>query len=465
MTEPQLEELSKEELISRILAERNYHQQRNEDLLNVIQDINWDGRVGDKRQMPHPDDMYHALFEAVSGLKDKAGEVVRELTDLTNNLEMKIAEKIIDRIDRESNLRAVLDNLNAAVFMVDTKYRLVEFNEVFTKEVCSRHHFEPQPGQVFLDMIDDHHESDQWQERIDKTLEGKQGIYIDQSLQGDDTHVYEIKTYPIIESGKVRGVIIFISDITHIQKSELKLIEKNRDLDRINKELDNFVYRISHDLRAPLTSIMGLINLIKLEQDQDKLSSYIDLQEKSVMKLDHFIKDIINLSRNTRIAVSVEEIHYNELLTDIFARFDQHPTGSKIEKRVFIDGHVPFYSDKQRLEVMLTSLVSNGIKFYDSHQSNPYVHVYITAGPEESIIEVRDNGIGIAAEYLNKIYSMFFRAAKDNPGSGLGLYIVKEIINKVKGQISVRSKLREGTTFTVRIPNLVKRYEAAPKVY
>jgi signal transduction histidine kinase len=210
---------------------------------------------------------------------------------------------------------------------------------------------------------------------------------------------------------------------------------------------------------------MGLINLIKLEQDEEKLRSYIDLQEKSVTKLDHFIKDIINLSRNTRIAVSVEEIDYNELLEGIFARFDQHPSGEGITKRLFIDGDVPFYSDRQRIEVMLTNLVSNSIKFYNSHQDDPYVHVYITCGPEESVIEVRDNGIGIAAEYLNKIYSMFFRAAKDNPGSGLGLYIVKEIISKIKGQISVRSKLREGTTFTLKIPNLVKRYEATPKIF
>lgn len=455
----QLNAMSKADLIALLQHERTTHHKRILDLYRAVESDDGISAGNETIDNFTPTDPYAALCSALDRLKEVAAQ---RAVDSGQN--RNVADEIMETVDKDSNMRAVLDHLLSSVFIVDTSCRLVDFNDNFANRICARFNYKPNIGDLFPDAIDNEEECVRWKARLDKTLEGKQGNYVDQMIFGEKSRVFEIRSFPIIGAGKITGALVLIGDITHLQDSELQLIEKNRDLDRLNKEMDNFVYRISHDLRAPLTSIMGLINLIKLESDPEKLSKYIDLQEKSVKKLDRFIKDTINISRNTRLAISVEHIDYKELLHEVFDQFEQSDSGKGVEKKLIIEENVPFYSDRQRMLVMLGNLISNGIKFRDSHQPTPYVHVYITTNEKEATIEVRDNGIGIASEYLNKIYSMFFRASKDDPGSGLGLYIVNEIVNKLKGQISVRSKLREGTTFTLKIPNLIKRYEAVPRL-
>lgn len=461
-TMSKLTKMSKNELIDLILTSKKTQKSRISELHRLVSNMDWNEDSNDTRVNIKESDPYFKLSLALSQLRHKANKMVSEMTDLNKNLEFRVAERIVELIEKELNLRAILDNSTDATCLINIHYELIDYNITFSKEINKRFGISPKIKANFLDMFSSENDRDDWRDRLEKALDGKPGIYIDQYLREEDMKVYEVKTFPINGAGAVRGVAIFIKDITHIQRSELKFIEKNRELDRINKELDNFVYRVSHDLRAPITSIMGLINLIKLEDDPSKLSNYINLQEKSVKKLDHFIKDIINLSRNTRLGITVERINFNELVPEIFNELDDG-TGA-VEKRLTVNEVVPLYSDRQRIHTLLTNLVSNSIKFYNNHQETPYVHVNLISDEDSVTLEVKDNGIGIPPEYLNKIYTMFFRAAKDNPGSGLGLYIVKETINKLQGTVTARSKLREGTTFSMKIPNLIKRYEAAPKL-
>ncbi len=461
-TKSKLTKMSKDELIDLVLTSKKMQKSRISELHRLVSNMDWNEDSHDTHVNIKESDPYFKLSIALSQLRHKANKMVSEMTDLNKNLEFRVAERIVELIEKELNLRAILDNSTDATCLINIHYELIDYNITFSKEINKRFGITPDIKANFLDMFSSENDRDDWRDRLEKALDGKPGIYIDQYLREEDMKVYEVKTFPINGAGAVRGVAIFIKDITHIQRSELKFIEKNRELDRINKELDNFVYRVSHDLRAPITSIMGLINLIKLENDPSKLSNYINLQEKSVKKLDHFIKDIINLSRNTRLGITVERINFNQLVQEIFTELDDG-TGA-VEKRLTVNEVVPLYSDRQRIHTILTNLVSNSIKFYNNHQETPYVHVNLISDEDSVTLEVKDNGIGIPPEYLNKIYTMFFRAAKDNPGSGLGLYIVKETINKLKGTVNARSKLREGTTFSMKIPNLIKRYEAAPKL-
>ena len=316
-------------------------------------------------------------------------------------------------------------------------------------------------NQSILKYIVDENERMEWKRRFDRALQGKPGIFIDQVIGKEQETVFEIKTFPIREGGNVKGVSVFVNDITDIKRAELKLVEKNRDLEKVNKELDSFVYRVSHDLRAPLTSILGLINLIKLEEDREKLKSYFDMQEKSVKKLDRFIKDIINLSRNSRLSLAVERIDFNKLVGEIFEAQNYYNNNFEIAKRLVVEGNEPFYSDNQRISIILSNLISNGIKYANSSRKDAFVHIDVLVASDKCIITVSDNGIGIASEYVNKIFGMFFRASQDDNGSGIGLYIVKETIEKLSGTVRVKSKLREGTSFMVTLPNLKERFKAS----
>ena len=230
--------------------------------------------------------------------------------------------------------------------------------------------------------------------------------------------------------------------------------ERNEELKQLNNELDVFVYRTSHDLRAPISSVIGLINIMRAEKETSQFSTYLDLQEKSLLKLDNFIQDILNYSRNSRLQVTPEPVDFHQLLTDVFAMHSYLPNLTHIEKRTAIHQTEPFATDVKRLTIILNNLISNAIRYANLHQPHPYISTTVNVSASLAQITVEDNGIGIAAEHLDNVFDMFYRATSETKGSGLGLFIVKETVQKLKGTIQVRSQVREGTTFVLTVPNL-----------
>lgn len=449
-----LSNLSKDELISLVLDMEKRHNERTLQILNAVGKISWDAAFKPVSIRVQDNDPYFDLINVINLIQHDVYDIISELVDLNQNLELKVAERIVDIIDKESNLRSILDNADSETWLVNSRYELIDFNHLFYQSFVNRNAATPEINKNILDLMPDEEERDKWRLRYDAALRGRCGIYIDEVNDKGTLKIQEVKTSPIKEVGKIKGVSIFVKDITDLKKSELKLIQKNRDLEKVNSELDSFVYRVSHDLRAPLTSILGLINLLKIEKDSEKLAYYISLQEKSVKKLDDFIQDIINLSRNSRQEIAVEKIDFDALVKYIIEgqHFSQH--ADVIEKRVSIEIKSDFYTDKKRLGIVLNNLVSNGIKYCNARHEEPYIEIKVNADDEKAVIEVKDNGIGIADDHINKIFTMFYRANHDNSGSGLGLYIVKETVDKLYGSISVKSQLRQGSTFKVTLPNL-----------
>jgi len=176
---------------------------------------------------------------------------------------------------------------------------------------------------------------------------------------------------------------------------------------------------------------------------------------KSIKKLDSFIADILNYSRNSRLDVKCETINFKELLRDISKELEyMDGVNSKlvIDNTVFEQG--TFYSDNNRLRIVLSNLISNSIRYKDSGKENPFVTISVTANAHFAKIVVEDNGIGIKKEQHDKVFNMFYRVSEQSVGSGLGLYIVKETIEKLSGEISIDSKPGVGTKIYVQIPNL-----------
>jgi signal transduction histidine kinase len=240
--------------------------------------------------------------------------------------------------------------------------------------------------------------------------------------------------------------------------AELTLRNQNEELVKINQELDSFVYSVSHNLRAPLMSVLGLLRLASIEIERTEhetkvLLSYFSMMEHSIHKLDETLKEILDYSRNARSAIKTEKVDLNNLLQEGFDRLKYHEGSDQIEKIIDFKSEVPFYSDMYRLTVVLHNLISNAIKYRDSHKSNQFIKVKVEINSAMARIEFCDNGIGIPAELLHKIYDMFFRATEKSEGAGLGLYIVKETVDKLGGRITVNSKYGLGTTFLLEIPN------------
>ena len=225
----------------------------------------------------------------------------------------------------------------------------------------------------------------------------------------------------------------------------------NSKLRKANIELDNFVYSVSHDLRAPIASVLGLVNLAKKEDDVGIMKKYLSMVAESAERQDAFIKDILDLSRNARLEVDKEDIEFEQMINDIFEQL-KYSSGEKlITKDIEINQKVPFSSDKKRLKVIFNNLISNAIRYSND---NAYIKIEILVDGYTAKININDNGKGIPEKHLENVFKMFYRATDDNAGSGLGLYIVKETIDKLRGNITLHSEEAKGTTVSLEIPNL-----------
>ncbi len=235
--------------------------------------------------------------------------------------------------------------------------------------------------------------------------------------------------------------------------SRASLQERYNEVKLLNEALDHFAYSVSHDLRSPIASVLGLINLIKLEENIANIKIYSDMQEKSMNKLDAYIKKILEYSTITRAKDKIEEINFEDTANEIFEFHNLAISSRQIKKIIVCHAHSPFYGDKNKVGIILNNIIDNSIWFYDPIEENPFISIFISVTNEKSMIEIKDNGIGIEEKHLTKIFDMFYRGTERTKGSGLGLYIAKEAIDKMNGNVDVSSVPNAGTQIIIHLPN------------
>ena len=238
-------------------------------------------------------------------------------------------------------------------------------------------------------------------------------------------------------------------------ESERALRQRNEQLSKVNREIDSFVYSVSHNLRSPLSSVLGLVNIARHEFDRGSadIPKYLGLIEKSIRKLDDTIKEILEYSQNDRADVRIETIDLKALIDDCLGRLQYISGYDQMIKQINMVGSDPFYSDRFRVSIILINLFSNSIKYCDEHKEHNLLRIKASITSEKTTIEVTDNGIGISISRLPLIFNMFYRGTERSDGAGLGLYIVKEVVEKLGGTIAVESQPDLLTTFTVTLPN------------
>ena len=247
-----------------------------------------------------------------------------------------------------------------------------------------------------------------------------------------------------------------IQDIT-----ERKIIEE--ELKTRNDELTNFVYKVSHDLRSPLLSISGLINLLKSSPPEDDKKKYMTLIEGRVKRLDTFIMDILTHSKNLYTDIYIEKIDFQSIINNAFKELSYLENAPKIQTQI----NVPkkeFYSDRQRLVDIFRNLISNSIQYIHPSKKINFIHIDVSISDRYASIVIEDNGLGIEKSVIPKIFTMFYRGIEISNGSGIGLYIVKQTVEKLGGNISVESVVSEGSKFFVTLPNLVEKKGASVKI-
>lgn len=365
----------------------------------------------------------------------------------------KIEESQRILLKSEANLRSILDNSNVAYTMLDTEMRIVSFNQLAYSGTLKMQGLHLEAGREFKNYVPSDRQI-MLETEYKEVLAGKPSSDTITFLHQGKEHIYSINRYPVYANdNSIIGVLLAMENITDRIEAERLLEQQNIELRKTNEELDRFVYSASHDLRAPLISVLGLLNLARAEKSENVLVPLYDMMEGSINKLDRFIHDIVNYSRNTRLDIIPEKLEFKTLVNGCIDQLRYLEGARFITITDEVTGDAPFYTDKARVTVLLNNLLSNAIKYHNVSRPGAYIKFKAHQTNEKCIITVSDNGNGIQVGSIDKIFEMFYRGSESSSGSGLGLYIVKEIVEKLSGTISVQSELMKGTTFTIELPN------------
>lgn len=235
-------------------------------------------------------------------------------------------------------------------------------------------------------------------------------------------------------------------------KTNSQLAARNRELQAAYDELGKFTYSVTHDLRGPLLSVIGAIDLAKTMDDVKEIQELLGMMDDAVKKLDEFITnthEYYNLKRGKLLS---EAIDFEKVVGDTAALFKVAGRMDNVRFTANVDQQGEFYSDDISIKIVLNNLLSNAFKFQRKGATDKFVEVAVLVRDGVAEIVVKDNGIGIHDNHIDNIFTMFYRATSEEPGSGFGLYNVKDALRKLGGDIKVRSKLNEGSIFIVTIP-------------
>ncbi len=272
--------------------------------------------------------------------------------------------------------------------------------------------------------------------------ETEQAQRIALKVQQDATEKLELKV-----KERTHEIILANTELKH----NLEIITRqSQTIENKNAELDAFFYRISHDLKGPISSLLGLSNLAQLEITDPTAREYLTRQHAQVERLKNIIGGLINLTKLNHDTIPKEPIDFNRLVDECIHSLESVDNFSKVEFRKEIDHTISIQSYWILLNAILQNLIENAIKY--AQEEKPYVRIAIKAVENHLIIEVEDNGQGIPEAQQDKIFEMFYRATQQANGSGLGLYILKRSVDRLNGTIEINSAEGTGSTFRVKVP-------------
>lgn len=345
----------------------------------------------------------------------------------------------------------IIEAMNEGVLIVNNEDRIMYANEKFCSIVGYK--FNEIEGQIAKKLFLDNQDAIVQMEKIiekrknslssqnELQLKTKSGKKIWMLVSGSPCHD---------RKGTIVGSIGIHTDISILKKSQ-------RELNDTLNEMNTFIYKTSHDLKAPLCSLEGLISLAETEIKSPESNLYFGMISKCTRKMKNLLTDLTSIIMSSKGEIRCEAIDFEQLIDDIKKGMRFLPGFAEINFVADIKQINPFHSDKRFLSTILQNLLNNAIKFKKNNYDfvSSYIHIYIKEDALGVRIEISDNGIGIPENFQEKVFDMFFRGTEISAGSGLGLYIVKTTVKKLKGKIELKCEKKQ-TTFIVLLPDLMK---------
>jgi len=263
------------------------------------------------------------------------------------------------------------------------------------------------------------------------------------SPQGNSVY-FDVEITRTVEEEDIDGFAVFCHNITNTKRLEHRLMETSF-------ELEQLVYAASHDLRAPLLSVEGLINVAQMEYP-DNVPLYLTQIKKSIRRLDNFVTGLIYYAQNERIEALEEVVEIPELVAQATEPWQDYDMVPVIRFETQHQGDAKLITDRIRLDIILTNLISNAVRYADRRKEETRVKIKTERSSELFVLSVADNGIGIRKEAQSQVFDMFYKAGERSSGAGLGLYLVKKTVDRLKGKVHLESTYGRGTTVTVTLP-------------
>jgi signal transduction histidine kinase len=379
---------------------------------------------------------------------------------LKNEYEDK--EKLKLQLEKQKNFYELLfDYIPMDVAILDSNLRYIYINRNAIKNDELRNWLK---GKTYKDYFTyrnlDLKLAEEREDNFRKIItEGEAYSFEETYLKGtaDEKTIFR-KMLPYVSQNDEKYIMAYGIDITNVRKANEEILDKNKELNKLNLELDGLVYSVTHDIRSPLHAVLGLIDLIESEEElNERTQEYISLIKSSINRLDETINMIFDYSKNARTGLQSLEIDFDEIIE---TSFKHNTKEQKKNIKLIVNKNLKskFYSDPQRVKSIMNSLISNAVMF-SRKDADSFIEINIDLNSELCEITISDNGEGIQEKHQDLIFDMFYRASKKSVGSGLGLFICKEAVEKLKGTIYFTSIPNQGSNFIIKLPNDFCSYE------
>ena len=232
-----------------------------------------------------------------------------------------------------------------------------------------------------------------------------------------------------------------------------ELNNSNDALTKVNGEMDNFIYKTSHDIRGPLASLKGICNVAILDVKDDTALTYLKRLDTTAEKLNTILTRLLIINQINHAMLAANVIHFEEIIEEILFLERKKGMPKRLQISYDIEKGFEMKSDREMLRIVLENLIDNSIKFYnESERVTPFAKIQVTADDRNVLIRVIDNGVGINEETKEKIFQMFVRASERSETGGIGLYLSRLATGRLEGTIDFATTLEKYTVFTVRLP-------------
>lgn len=344
-------------------------------------------------------------------------------------------------IKSENLLQELFEDSGAVVLVTDEKYN-IRYSSSAVQSILG---LEPISiaGKNIFEFVPIENRK-RWKEYLEQANNSNRSEIHLKSTKGEDLY-FDVSVANRIAHHEIQGMVIMLHDITERKRQHFQLKKEN-------EHLDEFIFKTTHDLRSPIHSVMGLLNLLENAAENER-AKYLQMARNSLVKLESLIDEVNNFYKVDKMAIANEKIDFKKLLEGEIALLKDHPKAQNINFELKCDVRSALFSDPLRLKTIVGNILSNAVKYSDSKKPSSFIHVETEIKNDRMALTISDNGIGIAQENLGKIFDIFFRATTEASGTGLGLHIVKDTIERLNGTIEVQSQLAIGTRFKIYLPN------------